>query len=171
MVVHGVNPIPQSFFEYNRLRIERRRAMTQLDRELDYEDFVDDFMNDYGDDFDSTDLDLEYRGYQRQWYFEDGNYRRLSDVIRNKQDYKNKVEPYIIACYIAGNRNPSWRDLDSIIRDNLTNPEINWKGIFDYMDRRIVTTPEWLEDEVDEMVKHLNPYREQLYPKVTFVGF
>ena len=82
--------------------------MTQLDRELDYEDFVDDFMNDYGDDFDSTDLDLEYCGYQRQWYFEDGNYRRLSDVIRNKQDYKNKVEPYIIACYIAGNRNPSW---------------------------------------------------------------
>lgn len=145
--------------------------MTQLDRELDYEDFVDDFMNDYGDDFDSTDLDLEYRGYQRQWYIEDDNYRRLSDVIRDNQDYKNKVEPYAIACYIAGNLNISWRNLDSIIRDNLTNPEINWKGISDYMDRRIVTTPEWLEDEVDEMVKHLNPYREQLYPKVTFVGF
>lgn len=141
--------------------------MTQSGRELDYEDFIDE----YDEDFDSIDLDLEYRGYQRQWYFEDGNYRRLSDVIRNKQDYKNKVEPYIIACYIAGHKDVSWRNLDKTISDNLTSPEINWKGIYDYMDRRIVTTPEWLEDEVDEIAKHLNPYREQLYPKATFVGF
>lgn len=141
--------------------------MTRIDKELDYEDFVDE----YGDDFDSTDLDLEYRGYQRNWYLEDENYRRLSDVIRDKRDYKNKIEQYVVACYITGNRNVAWRNLDRIIRNNLTNPEINWKGIFDYMDRRIVTTPEWLEDEVDEIVKHLNPYREQLYPKATFVGF
>lgn len=145
--------------------------MTQLDRELDYEDFVDDFMNDYGDDFDSTDLDLEYRGYQRRWYLEDENYRRLSDVIRDKRDYKNKVEQYVIACYLAGHRNVSWRNLKSIIRDNLTNPEINWKGIFDYMDRRISTTPYWLEDEVDGLFECLSPYRDQLYPKTTFVGF
>lgn len=145
--------------------------MTQLDRELDYEDFVDDFMNDYGDDFDSTDLDLEYRGYQRNRYLEDENYRRLSDVIRDKRDYKNKVEQYVIACYIAGNRNVSWRNLDRIISDNLTNPNINWKGIFDYMDRRISTTPHWLEDEVDGLFECLSPYRDQLYPKTTFVGF
>ena len=141
--------------------------MAQLDRELDYEDFVDE----YGDDLNSIDLDLEYRGYQRRWYLEDDNYRQLSDVIRNNQDYNNKVEQYIIACYLAGNRNVSWRDLDSIIHNNLTNPEINWKGIFDYMDRRFVTTPEWLKDEVDDMEKYLSPYREQLYPKATFVGF
>ena len=141
--------------------------MTQLDRELDYEDFVDE----YDEDFDSTDLDLEYRGYQRRWYLEDDSYRRLSDVIRDKQDYKNKVEPYVIACYLAGNLNISWRNLDKTISDNLTDPGINWKGIFNYMDRRIVTTPSWLEDEVDEIAKHLNPYREQLYPKATFVGF
>lgn len=141
--------------------------MTQIDRELDYEEFVDE----YDEDFDSTDLDLEYRGYQRNWYLEDENYRRLSDVIRDKQDYNNKAEPYVIACYLAGNLNVSWRNLDSIIRNNLTNPEINWKGIFDYMDRRFSTTPRWLEDEVDEMAKHLQPYREQLYPKATFVGF
>ena len=61
--------------------------MTQLDRELDYEDFVDE----YGEDFDRTDLDLEYREYQRNRYLEDENYRRLSDVIRDKRDYKNKV--------------------------------------------------------------------------------
>lgn len=78
--------------------------MTYLDRELDYEEFVDE----YDEDFDSTDLDLEYRGYQRNWYLEDENYRRLSDVIRDNLDYKNKVEQYIIACYIAGNRNVSW---------------------------------------------------------------
>ena len=141
--------------------------MTHLDRELDYEDFVDE----YGDDFNSIDLDFEYRGYQRRWYLEDDNYRRLSDVIRDNQDYRNKVEPYIIACYLAGHKDVSWRNLDSIIRNHLTNPSINWKGIFDYMDRRIVTAPEWLEDEVDELAKHLNPYREQLYPKATFVGF
>lgn len=141
--------------------------MAQLDRELDYDEFVDE----YDEDFDSTDLDLEYRGYQRRWYLEDDNYRQLSDVIQDNQDYKNKVEPYAIACYIAGHRNDSWRNLDKTISDNLTNPDINWKGIFDYMDRRIVTTPEWLEDEVDEIVKHLNPHREQLYPKTTFVGF
>lgn len=141
--------------------------MTQLDRELDYEDFVDE----YDEDFDSTDLDLEYRGYQRHWYLEDENYRQLSDVIRDNQDYNNKVEPYIIACYIAGHRNISWRNLDRIISDNLTNPEINWKSIYDYMDRRIVTTPEWLEDEVDNIEKCLSPYRDQLYPKATFVGF
>lgn len=134
---------------------------------MDYEDFVDE----YDEDFDSTDLDLEYRGYQRHWYLEDDNYRRLSDVIRDKQDYKNKVEPYVIACYIAGHRNVNWRNLDKTISDNLPNPDINWKGIFDYMDRRIVTTPEWLEDEVDNIEKYLNLYREQLYPKSTFVGF
>ena len=141
--------------------------MTQIDRELDYDEFVDE----YDEDFDSTDLDLEYRGYKRQWYLEDNNYRRLSDVIRNKQDYKNKIEQYIIASYLAGNLNVSWRNLDSIIRNNLTNPEINWKGIFDYMDRRIVTAPEWLADEVDGLVECLSLYRDQLYPKVTFVGF
>lgn len=142
--------------------------MTHLDRELDYEEFVDE----YDEDFDSIDLDLEYRGYQRSCYLEDENYRRLSDVIpRNSRDYENKIEQYIIACYITGNRNVSWRNLGDIIQDNLANPDINWKGIFEYMDRRIVTAPEWLEDEVDELAKHLNPYREQLYPKVTFVGF
>ena len=141
--------------------------MTQIDRELDYEEFVDE----YDEDFDSTDLDLEYRGYQRNWYLEEENYRRLSDVIRDKQDYKNKIEQYIIACYLAGNLNVSSRNLDSIIHDNLTNPDINWKGIFDYMDRRIVTAPEWLEDEVDGTANCLIPYREQLYPKATFVGF
>lgn len=45
--------------------------MTQLDRELDYEDFVDE----YDEDFDSIDLDLEYRGYQRRRYLEDDKYR------------------------------------------------------------------------------------------------
>ena len=141
--------------------------MTQLDEELDYEEFVDTT----GGNLYGTDLGLEYRGYQRDWYLEDDNYRRLSDVIRDNQDYKNKVEPYVIACYLAGNLNISWRNLDKTISDNLTDPGINWKGIFDYMDRRIVTTPSWLEDEVDEIAKHLNPYREQLYPKATFVGF
>ena len=141
--------------------------MTHLDRELDYEEFVDTT----GGNLCATDLDLEYRGYQREWYLEDTNYRQLSDVIKNGRDYNNKVEPYVIACYLAGNLNVNLRNLDSIIHDNLTNPDINWKGIFDYMDRRIVTAPEWLADEVDELAKHLNPYREQLYPKVTFVGF
>lgn len=142
--------------------------MTQIDGELNYDEFVDE----YGDDFDSINLDLEYRGYQRKWYLEDADYRRLSDVIElGSRDYKNKVEQYVIACYLAGHRNVSWLNLNSIIRDNLTNPEINWKGIFDYMDRRFVTTPEWLEDEVDGLFECLSPYREQLYPKSTFVGF
>ena len=141
--------------------------MTQSGRELDYEEFVDTT----GGNLYGADLDLEYRGYQRDWYLEDANYRQLSDIIKNGRDYNNKVEPYVITCYLAGHQNVSSRNLDSIILDNLTNPEINWKGIFDYMDRHIATAPEWLEDEVDEIAKHLNPYREQLYPKATFVGF
>lgn len=68
--------------------------MTQLDRELDYEDFIDE----YDEDFDSIDLDLEYRGYQRRWYLEDDNYRRLSDVIQDNQrlspDGRVKTEAY-----------------------------------------------------------------------------
>lgn len=39
------------------------------------------------------------------------------------------------------------------------------------MDERFNTAPEWLEAEVEEMAKYLNPYREQLYTKATFVGF
>lgn len=99
--------------------------------------------------------DLKDRALRRIKYLEDSNYRRWSNItprqnLEEESDYRDKKDYYMLKCYL---------------------PDINWKGIFDYMDRRIVTTPEWLEDEVDELTKHLNPYREQLYPKATFVGF
>lgn len=146
--------------------------MTFLDREeLDYEDFIEQLDEDMYDE----DIDLAYRGYQRSVYLEDENYRRLSDVIRRtSRDYENKMEWAMLIYYLSGGRNADHRgplSLDSLVRNNLTNPEINWKGIFDYMDRRFSTSPRWLADEVEEMAKYLNPYREQLYPKATFVGF
>ena len=70
----------ESFLEYTCLGIERRWTMTHLDEELDYEEFV----NTTGGNLYGTDLDLEYRGYQRDWYLEDANYRQLSDVIKKR---------------------------------------------------------------------------------------
>lgn len=107
--------------------------------------------------------DLIERALRRIKYLEDSNYRRWSDItprqdLEEESDYRDKKDYYMLKYYLAGG-----------YADNY--PEINWKGIFDYMDRRIATAPEWLEDEVDEIAKHLNPYREQLYPKATFVGF
>lgn len=143
--------------------------MTYLDDEdLDYIDEVMDYYNSNECDDES---DLGLRRQQRSKYLEDERYRQLSDIFpKTSLEYYDKTECAMLTYYLAGNLQTSQHELTEHIRTNLTNPEINWKGVFDYMDERFNTAPEWLEGEVEEMAKYVNPYREQLYTELVFVG-
>ena len=119
------------------------------------------------------------RGVQRMKHLEDPNYRGLSDVFGISNDiqsnYIARIDNNMLACYLTCDANAETYYVKHYIEENIDNPEINWRGIFAYLDERLACKPRLeritIIRELQNFEKLLNPYREQLYPKATFVGF
>lgn len=119
------------------------------------------------------------RGTQRMKHLEDPNYRRLSDVftISDEQgsNYVSRVDVSMLACYLAGNSYALKEDVKHHIEENINNHEINWRGLFAYLDERhncqhrIKSAV--VKIEFENLHKVLNPYRDRVCPKSTFIGF
>lgn len=119
------------------------------------------------------------QGRQRAKHLEDPNYRRLSDVFtmsnEYNSDYVSKMDINILACYLAGSTSARKENVTNLIRENLTNPEINWRGLFAYLDDRYEsqrrTKFDILQKEFVDLHMALNSYRDIVCPKSTFIGF
>lgn len=72
--------------------------------------------------------------------------------------------------YLAGDYTNN-HDMEQLILMNLDNPEINWKGLYDYFDERLREAPKWLQQGVQDSLKVLEPYRSDAYPTPAFVGY
>lgn len=119
--------------------------------------------------------DLVERALRRIKYLEDSNYRRWSDItprqnLEEESDYRDKKDYYMLKYYLAGGYADNY-DMEELILQNLDNPEINWKGLYDYFDEQSREAPEWLQYGVQDSLKVLEPYRSVAYPTPAFVGY
>ena len=62
-----------------------------------------------------------------------------------------------------------------LIKDNLDNPEINWKGMFAYLDEELANITKldvsYMVTEVETLASLLNPYRDEVIADTTFIGY
>ena len=81
----------------------------------------------------------------------------------------------MLACYLSGNDNTHRADVKEYIERNLNNPEINWCGLFAYLDDRRECQHETrfavIKREFSDFDKMLSPYRDKVCPESTFIGF
>jgi len=127
----------------------------------------------------SFDEEVLERGEQRAKHLEDPNYRRLSDVFtmssEQNSNYVSRIDISMLACYLAGNDNAHRADVKEYVERNLDNPEINWRGLFAYLDERRECQHRIhfavIKREFIDLNNLLNPYRDKVCPKSTFIGF
>ena len=119
------------------------------------------------------------RGVQRMRHLEDPNYRGLSDVFGISNDiqsnYIARIDSNMLACYLTCDVDAETCYVTHYIEENINNPEINWCGIFAYLDERIACQSRLesacIKREFHDFEKLLNPYRDKIIRKPTFVGF
>jgi hypothetical protein len=119
------------------------------------------------------------RGVQRMKHLEDPNYRGLSDVFGISNDiqsnYIARLDSNMLACYLTCDVNAETCYVKHYIEENIDNPEINWRGIFAYLDEREECQQriqsDVLKREFIIFYNVLNPYRDKINPKSTFIGF
>lgn len=119
------------------------------------------------------------RGVQREKHLEDSNYRRLSDVFGISNDIQSnyilRIDNNMLACYLTCNAEAYTRDVKQYIEENIDNPEINWRGLFAYLDERLTCQSRLeqpsIQRELIDFNKVLSPYRDRICPELEFVGF
>lgn len=119
------------------------------------------------------------RGVQRMRHLEDPNYRGLSDVFGISNDiqsnYIARIDSNMLACYLTCDVDAETCYVKHYIEENIDNPEINWRGMFDYLDERLACQSRLesacIKRELHDFEKLLNPYRDKIIRKPTFVGF
>lgn len=119
------------------------------------------------------------RGVQRAKHLEDPNYRRLSNVFaisfNMQSNYTRRIDNNMLTCYLTCDAGADTYDVKQHIENNINNPEINWRGIFAYLDERLACQSRLeqpaIQRELINFEKLLNPYRDKVRPESTFIGF
>lgn len=119
------------------------------------------------------------RGVQCAKHLEDPNYRRLSNVfaisINMQSNYIRRIDNNMLACYLTCDAGADTYDVKQHIENNIDNPEINWRGIFAYLDERLACESRLeqpsIQRELIDFNRVLSPYRDKVCPKPTFIGF
>lgn len=122
-------------------------------------------------------LESEYRGKQRKRYFEDPNYRKWSDIVKDNYNYGDYRERAFIRCYLdcdEMNDNKSLSKIHEVMSNGKSYP-INWEAFYAYFDERLNDPDnpyihEMYEkmfqfmDDSPTVIELLNQYRETLLP-------
>ena len=124
-------------------------------------------------------MESEYRGKQREHYFEDPSYRKWSDIneARIADNYGDYRERAFIRLYLDCNHIDDYDSL-SAIREVMSNGKshpINWKAFYAYFDERLNDHENPYSHEMTEkmfpfmrdsltVIELLNQYRETLLP-------
>jgi hypothetical protein len=123
----------------------------------------------------SESRESEYRGKQRKQYFEDPNYRKWSDIMKDNYSYGDYRERALIRCYLDCNDmndNKSLSKIHEVMSSGKFYP-INWETFYAYFDERLNDPDNPYMHEMNEkmfpfmddsptVIELLNQYREIL---------
>ena len=87
----------------------------------------------------SENLESEYRGKQRKRYFEDPNYRKWSDIVKDNYNYGDYRERAFIRFYLdcdCYNERKSLEAIREVMSNGKSHP-INWEAFYTYFDERL----------------------------------
>lgn len=122
-------------------------------------------------------LESEYRGKQRKRHFEDPNYRKWSDIVKDNYNYGDYRERAFIRFYLdcdCYNERQSLAAIREVMSNGKSHP-INWEAFYAYFDERLndPDNPYMHEmnekmfvfmDESPTVIELLDQYRETLLP-------
>lgn len=125
---------------------------------------------------------IKTRHTLRRKHLEDPDYRRWSDLIDTKSyNYRARMDSSMLASYLANDlingveTDGTDENVIRLIEANLDNPEINWKGMFAYLDEEVANIAQMGDShivaEVETLSSLLNPYRDEVLQNSTFIGF
>lgn len=120
----------------------------------------------------TTQPDLKFRGEQRAKYFEDKKYLRWSTVIsQNQHSYGARSELAFLVEYLYQDPElTSYNAREKFIKHK-GDADVNWHALYEYLDERKQTAPDWLLEEVNALSAILDEFREELCPSVVYVEF
>lgn len=125
---------------------------------------------------------IKTRHTLRRKHLEDPDYRRWSDLIDTESyNYRARMDSSMLASYLANDlingveTDGTDENVIRLIEANLDNPEINWKGMFAYLDEEVANIAQMGDShivaEVETLSSLLNPYRDEVLQNSTFIGF
>lgn len=125
---------------------------------------------------------IEERHATRLKHLEDPNYRRWSDLVDIKSyNYGARMDSSMLASYLANELingvevDGTDKNVIRLIKANLDNPEINWKGMFAYLDEELANIDKLdvscMVTEVETLESLLEPYRDKVITNTTFIGY
>lgn len=106
---------------------------------------------------------IQTRTLLRFKHLEKDGWRKISDVL-NARDYAYGGDIYMLNSYL--NNRPGKSDmttLQPLIEENISNPEINWSAIFNYLEDRLQTEKDWgYCYTLKDIITILNQYKDQM---------
>lgn len=106
---------------------------------------------------------IQTRTLLRFKHLEKDGWRKISDVL-NARDYAYGGDIYMLNSYL--NNRPGKSDMTTpqpLIEENISNPEINWSAIFNYLEDRLQTEKDWgYCYTLKDIITILNQYKDQM---------
>ena len=111
---------------------------------------------------------------QKRWdSFENDHYRKLSTVLQKSKDidwkrlYVYYSDLYILIQYISNynekyNDEITEEDFDKVVQENMNNPFINWKAIYDHINDDYRYRKDYLDRSEKDVLNVLFKYHKQL---------
>lgn len=117
----------------------------------------------YDDVMSKTYESVRTRTLLRFKHLEKDGWRKISDIL-TARDYAYGGDIYMLNSYL--NNRPGKSDmttLQPLIEENISNPEINWSGIFNYLEDRLQTEKDWEYCyTLKDIIAILNQYKDQM---------
>lgn len=106
---------------------------------------------------------IQTRTLLRFKHLEKDGWRKISDVL-NARDYAYGGDIYMLNSYL--NNRPETVDMTTLqpfIEENISNPEINWSAIFNYLEDRLQTEKDWgYCYTLKDIIAILNQYKDKI---------
>ena len=117
----------------------------------------------YNDVMSKTYESIRTRTLLRFKHFETDGWRKLSDIL-NARDYTYGGDVYVLNTYLSNEPGKSdMTTLQPFIEENISNPEINWSAIFNYLEDRLQTETDWEYCyTLKDIIEILNQYKDRI---------
>jgi len=123
---------------------------------------------------------LDIRLKQRKKYLENPNFERLSDILTQEYDYRQKRDNYLFLYLLCGSNgkikitDPYVDTLETAFLEKYKRPGINWNRIYQYYQERKKSIDNGEGNEQDNydiknVIRVLEKYKDKIIkPYVTF---
>lgn len=112
----------------------------------------------------------------RVTFLENPNFRRWSDIVSiTDREYECIPEYGMLVMYINGGTYKNGHLPEHarfLVERHINDPEINWEGLYDYLDKRKSRELHTLlRCELTTLASILEPYRDRILTSSTFIGY